>query len=107
MEKYINEYVNYIDKLLNKNEIKNKEEIIKQHLVKIQFFQHERLIHLIVTISFAFMMLISLLFTFYYKTVSIVTLILLIMLIFYIKHYYVLENKVQHLYVQYDELLKR
>ena len=33
----------------------NKEEILREMLVQIGFFQHERLIHLIVTVLFAFL----------------------------------------------------
>lgn len=51
MKQYLYEYINEVsDKLNNKEDVKKlKEEI----LIKINFFQHERLVHLIVTLSFA------------------------------------------------------
>ena len=51
MKRYLYEYINEVsDKLNNKKDVKElKEEI----LIKINFFQHERLVHLIVTLSFS------------------------------------------------------
>jgi hypothetical protein len=43
MKKYLYDYINEIDKLLSDNK-KINEETIKNHLIKISFFQHERLI---------------------------------------------------------------
>ena len=47
MKKYILNYLEYVEK--NKNNADKK--FIEEHLIKINFFQHERLIHLIVTIT--------------------------------------------------------
>ena len=44
MKKYLYDYIKSIDKILEKKEINDN--IIKEHLIKIGFFQHERLIHL-------------------------------------------------------------
>ena len=82
-------------------------ELCKQHLIQIQFFQHERLIHLIVTCLFAilaFAVFITLLFTF---SIGLLLLFgaLFILLVPYIRHYYFLENGVQKMYEQYDRLL--
>ena len=52
MEKRILNYRRYIDELLTRSDV-NWEAVIKEHLIQISFFQHERLIHLIVTITFA------------------------------------------------------
>jgi cell division protein FtsB len=38
---------------------------------------------------------------------SILTILLLVLLIPYIRHYYILENEVQKMYVQYDKLLEK
>ena len=57
MRKRILEYRKYIDELLKKLESGEAEgdiaHIKAEHLVQISFFQHERLIHLIVTVLFA------------------------------------------------------
>lgn len=77
----------------------------------IRNFQHERFIHLIVTFFFAAILLISIALSFlvmYATTIDdygvlcglsmAITLILLVTEIFYIKHYYILENNTQKLY---------
>ena len=43
-------YLKEIDTLLKKKEIKDLEKIKEEHLLQIQFFQHERFVHLLVTV---------------------------------------------------------
>ena len=73
------------------------------------WFQHERLIHLIVTVLFALSML--LVFGIFLLSEEIYILLLLALivslLIPYIVHYFHLENGVQTLYTLIDELEKR
>lgn len=52
MAKRIKEYLAYVDKLLARDDVDFDEEM-RRHLVQIEFFMHERLIHLLVTILFA------------------------------------------------------
>ena len=52
MKIYLQDYIKEIDKLL-KNNKKITSDIIEKHLIKISFFQHERLIHLLVTLFYA------------------------------------------------------
>lgn len=83
--------------------------LIERHLTQIAFFQHERLIHLIVTVLFAiltFAVLFVDIFAFSLG-MSALLLLLLVLLVPYIMHYYRLENGVQKMYRQYDELQKR
>lgn len=72
-------------------------------LKRIEFYQHERLIHLIVTMSFTVFFLLSL--TMYFGSpqigLALLTVLLLAMTIAYIKHYYFLENSVQKMYKFY------
>lgn len=107
MKKYLYNYIKNIDDLLNGNKIENIESIKKEHLVKIQFFQHERLIHLIVTIFYCLIMLIFMALGTIFIGFFIVGIILLIFVIFYIIHYFRLENGVQYLYKQYDKMNER
>ena len=82
----------------------------EQVLVQIQFFQHERLIHLIVTALFALLTIISMLASLAIPEQPILPaldLLFLILLIPYIRHYYLLENGVQKLYKYYDNLTDR
>ena len=106
MKNYMYNYINEIENKLNK---KITKEDIEELKTKISFFSHERLIHLLITLFFA---LISIIFTgiclssFNYF-IYVILLILYIMDIFYIIHYYRLENGVQYLYKLYDQMNKK
>lgn len=78
-------------------------------LVQIRFFQHERLIHLIVTVTFAILTLLSLLDCMLSPRLPLFVLVilLLVLLVPYIRHYYILENGVQMLYAYYDILAEK
>lgn len=102
MKKYLYDYIEKIDKCIKDKKINDG--IKKEHLIKIGFFQQERLVHLIVTISFAIMTLVSVIISKYYCSFILIAIILIICLIFYIIHYYYLENGVQYLYKQYDKM---
>nr|MBQ8253656.1 hypothetical protein [Lachnospiraceae bacterium] len=112
MKNRIVNYLGYIDKLLaedGKNNEADYEKLMKEHLIQIDFFMHERLVHLLVTLAFAifgFMSFFALVFDFQPGLLALFVAIL-ILLIPYIMHYYLLENGVQKMYRQYDEMLKR
>ena len=108
MEKRILNYRKYIDELLTRSDV-NWEAVIKEHLIQISFFQHERLIHLIVTITFAILEVIAigLCVVSFTLGVGLLALALLILLSPYVRHYYILENEVQKMYWQYDEMVKK
>lgn len=76
---------------------------------QIQFFQHERLVHLLVTLLFAVMFVSTTLFFTVRPTlpVFVLDLLFLVLLVPYIRHYYILENGVQRLYFLYDRLRER
>ena len=97
MKKMIEEYLEEIKK--NKP---SKEDL----LTHISFFQHERLIHLLVTIFTGIITILLFLTTLFIENIFIVILFLLMVCLFipYIFHYYFLENKVQELYTIYDNL---
>lgn len=106
MKKYLDSYIIEIDNLINKKNIKNIDEVIEKHLIKISFFQHERLIHLLVTLFYTLFFFISLALVMLSYYFLIIFAILFVFEIFYIRHYFFLENKVQYLYTQYDKLIK-
>lgn len=109
MEKRILNYRKYIDELLQKDNL-DWDEVIREHLIQVSFFQHERLIHLIVTVSFAILevIVIGLCVTAFSPGLGLLAFALLVLLIPYIRHYYILENEVQKMYAQYDRMvLKR
>jgi hypothetical protein len=102
MAKYLKDYVKYIDDILKGNKHKDFDALIEEHLIKIQFFQHERLIHLLVTLFYGIFTLAIFAFINVNVLFIIPAIILMIMLLFYVKHYFLLENSVQYLYKQYD-----
>ena len=110
MKNRILNYRNRIDQLLeNSSSDTDWEEVLKEHLIQISFFQHERLIHLIVTVTFALLAIISLFIALLFPQIFTYLLFLAVMalLIPYIGHYYLLENETQKMYRQYDEILKK
>lgn len=109
MEKRILKYRKYVDDILDKglmNTGRNWQDIMEEHLIQIGFFQHERLIHLIVTVLFALMEIISIVATVATGYLGLLALdvLLLVLLVPYVRHYYILENEVQKMYGQYDRI---
>lgn len=107
MANYAVEYSKKVDKILEEEHSANEiSEIISEHLTKIGFFQHERLVHLIVTGIFAILDIVMIAVSFITFNISCVLLIFFftILLIPYIFHYYFLENSIQKMYRQYEEL---
>ncbi len=76
------------------------------HQTQISFIQHERLIHLLITFFFAFLFLCSTIATLYTPMLLLflLDLILFITLLFYIRHYYRLENGLERWYRLYTEI---
>lgn len=105
MKEYMKEYIKNIDEILNKKVDFKK--LKEEHLIKISFYQHERLIHLLVTLFYALFMFITIIASYYNPLFLIITFIFLIFLIFYVKHYFFLENGVQYMYKQYDKILEK
>ena len=117
MDKKLRNYIEYIQKEAKKPSA----ELIDYHKTMTQQFQHERFIHLIVTMFFAlFMILFFILFlilaifipkveaaNYIIGGVGVVTLILLITTLFYVRHYYQLENGTQILEDITRKLYKR
>ena len=103
MKKYIQEFINNLEKgISDKHKFSSKElQFIRE---KINDFQHERLIHLLVTLFYV-------IFTFIFMGFGMITPLFLIpffigiiFLIFYIKHYFFLENAIQYIYKLWDKI---
>lgn len=77
-------------------------------LQRIAFYQHERIVHLIVTMSFGVFFMLSLILVLNIGGVGLLllTVLFLAMLAAYIKHYYFLENSVQKMYQYYFKVEK-
>lgn len=103
MKKQIKEYIKEVEEKIYKNEI--TQEYKKDMLNYISFYQHERLIHLIVTLFVGICAIIFFLAMLYFEklTITIIFIILIILFIPYIIHYYFLENNIQKLYTLYKK----
>ncbi|HOO26864.1 MAG TPA: hypothetical protein PLU43_00245 [Lachnospiraceae bacterium] len=110
MKKRMKGYLGKIDKILAEDAPETDyEELSREQLVQIGFFMHERLVHLLVTLTFSvltFAVFFLLLFQFF-PALLLLFILLLVLLVPYIMHYYMLENGVQRLYGQYDEMKRR
>ena len=109
MKKRILAYRRLVDGLLAREDpVTDWETVLKRHLDQIAFFQHERLVHLIVTalVAVLCMMCVGIAFIAKFFLMLLPALLLLVLLVFYIAHYYLLENEVQKLYGQYDRILE-
>ena len=86
--------------------IPDSEALRRELLVEIGFWQHERLIHLLVTILFALLTMSVFILILFYHTWGVLLLLaaMLCLLVPYIRHYFILENGVQTLYVLYEQL---
>ena len=79
------------------------------HRAQIDYIQHERLIHLLVTLFFGLCTLLALLFIVVHPQilVGILLLLLLALLVPYLAHYYQLENGLQRWYHLANEIETR
>ena len=84
---------------------KLNESYLNYHLQQIRFLQHERLIHLIVMlfVMFAFLLFLILFLFLHSHYFLILFLICLILTVFYVFHYFKLENTVIRWYFIYNE----
>lgn len=112
MKRYISAYLSemtaFIEKQRRSPDPGAIGSFLEEYEHKLTCFMHERLIHLIVTVLFAVLEIMS--FLTFVMTAEITVLILcgmfLVLLVPYVFHYYFLENSVQKLYKLKDELLK-
>jgi len=99
---YMRKHESYVKEILEKNPDNEKlKELLMYHDKKIQWMQHERLVHLIVMLSVCFFTLIIFGFTVMQTSLPFIILfvILLFLSIAYIIHYFRLENGVQKWYL--------
>ena len=106
MHRYLQGYISFIDELISSGDTDRMSEILGEHLRQTEFMQHERLIHLIVTVLFAILLFISIAILAVTDRIvfALLTAMLLCLLIPYISHYYYLENNVQRMYRQYNTM---
>jgi len=108
IKKYIKEHENFIkEKLMDGN--CDFQDLKKLHQQKIEYMQNERLVHLIVTLFFGLYLLLSIGFAAFKPNLEMVFLVVLlfILVVAYVIHYFFLENSVQGWYKLMDEIDKK
>lgn len=109
MKKYLEEYLRYIEKILSEHdENTDVTELKSKHLIKIQFMQHERLVHFLVTMLVTIVLIVSICTYVLDGSFLLLPLVLVVLGLCtaYIMHYYFLENSVQKMYRLYDDICK-
>ena len=101
MKKELKEYIRYTEGLLREGKVHSQQ--LDSIKTNIEFFQHERLIHLIVTMTFALLTVISLGLAFFVPYTVPLFVLFLALEVPYVFHYYSLENGVQRLQRLYRE----
>ncbi|HOM02198.1 MAG TPA: hypothetical protein PLH43_05150 [Acetivibrio sp.] len=106
MVKYLKRQEELVKEALSGSSFSDWEDLRSYHKTQIEFLQHERLVHLLVTLFFGLFFLISFLAAAVSEKLEIllVSFLILILLIPYIAHYYKLENGVQRLYELYNKI---
>ena len=114
MKEYVVQTMNaarsYIDNDMQTADEEKTRRVLAEFEIKISYFQHERLIHLMVTLSFALFLLLSIGSIFLFPSEFLISAILLTCIFFgltigYVFHYYFLENSVQKMYHMRDEII--
>ena len=106
MKKYIKEFIKDVETKIQENHKFTKDEISIIR-IKITDFQHERLIHLLVTLFYGVFSLLFLLMSKDHVIFLLPFLFEITFLIFYIRHYFFLENAVQYIYTLYDKIIEK
>lgn len=108
MKQYCRAHEEKVRRLLDQG--RAAKEDLEIHQEKIRILQHERLVHLIVTVMVVFVELFVVYLTALHPELGILPPVILlglaILLGFYFFHYFFLENTVQRWYVIEDELRK-
>lgn len=105
MGSYIKTYMRSVDKALE-DESTDFAALKREHLVQIEFIQHERLIHHMVTIMCCILLFIGMCVFFLSQLTAfmVVNALLLILDFSYLIYYFFIENSTQQLYRQYNKI---
>jgi hypothetical protein len=109
MKKYLTNHEAWVMDILRKNSKSTDwNEILNFNRIQIGYLQHERIIHLLVTLGFALIFIIAMMTSLIIQsmTVSVFAAMILLLLVPYIFHYFNLENGVQRLYIL-DKILEK
>ncbi len=110
MINFMKKHEGYVREMLARNlDGEALRDLLAYHDKQIQWMQHERLVHLIVTLFVCLFMLLSWGFAIINTSIPAIALavLLLILSVAYIFHYYRLENRVQEWYLLSCEIRAR
>ena len=110
MEAYLERHETFIrGRLASASETADWAGLARFHRAQIGYLQHERLVHLLVTLFFGLCTLVTLLFLVLHPQVPVglLLVLLLLLLVPYVVHYYKLENGVQRWYHLANEIEAR
>ena len=110
MTEYLTAYMKTAEERLGKcSNMKDWQKMFDEHKDKIAFMQHERIVHFLVTMMFALILTILICTLLFTQNIAVLVLItmMIVLIAFYIKHYYFLENTVQKMYKVYDAMLAK
>lgn len=107
--KDIKKHEDFVRQELSNKSGEKLKELLLYHQNQVYNFQHERMAHLLVTLTFGLANLISLGLTLFFPTgeIMILDMIFLVILLFYVKHYFSLENSTQRLYALGQEITEK
>lgn len=106
MEKTVLKRVAEAENFLKAGNTQQKNKYLEYLSRWIGYIQHERLIHLIVTITFALLSIMCIILFYVSENPAVLgaLFIFIVTLGFYVRHYFILENKTQYLYELYDKI---
>ncbi len=110
MRKYLRFHEEYVRRALAAGETEyGWPELAEFHRQQIQFLQHERLIHLLVTLAFGlyFLILFGIMISYPHLLLMILDLLFFVLLVPYVIHYFILERGVQRWYHLANEIERR
>ncbi len=105
MKKRINNYIKDINKKLDNLKKEDLNKLKEEHLIKIGFIQHERLINLLITLFVSLFTCISFLLSSANEIFFITTSVLVIILLVCSFNYFFYDNILKKLYKQYDKMI--
>ena len=104
MKKRILGYRTRIDEIIEKNAPDTDwQELLNEHLVQIGFFQHERLVHLLVTLAFALFAIMTIFVTIFSPNPGLFALIILFLVLkqkWLRKPSHILQNRCIHTFAE-------
>lgn len=106
MKKYLDQYIVMLEEIIANNNIQDFDYLKNEHIKQIQFIQHERLIHFLVTLMFAIILFICLGIFLVTSNIGVLVLVVLVLglIVPYVWYYYYLENHTQKLYLLYNQI---